>query len=96
MTPSADNPPVPLPAIDLARCLRKVRGAMKLSWRPNLTAAGRWVRAIWAVLMFTGSALVVAWSVWLALPLALLGGLALFEAARGWCLLRACGIRTRL
>jgi len=28
--------------------------------------------------------------------LAVSGGFVLFEALRGWCVLRACGIKTRL
>jgi len=35
-------------------------------------------------------------SVWLGVVLAVLGVFVLFEALRGWCVMRACGIKTRL
>jgi hypothetical protein len=39
-------------------------------------------------------ALTVHWL--LALTLAVAGAFALLEAWRGWCLLRACGLKTRV
>jgi hypothetical protein len=33
---------------------------------------------------------------WLAVALAMAGIFCLFEALRGWCLMRACGLKTRL
>jgi hypothetical protein len=36
------------------------------------------------------------YSTWLGGALALAGLFVLFEALRGWCILRACGIKTRL
>ena len=33
---------------------------------------------------------------WLGLILVAVGLLAIFEAIRGWCLVRACGIKTKL
>jgi hypothetical protein len=32
---------------------------------------------------------------WLGTGMVLAAGFVLFEAVRGWCVLRACGIRTR-
>jgi hypothetical protein len=47
------------------------------------------------VLVVGGIAL--AWVAWWACAVCMLAGIfALFEAARGWCLLRACGIKTRV
>ena len=65
-------------------------------FKPNLSRAGRVVRGLWAVLLFSCAALISTYTVSVALALALAGGLALFEAVRGWCLVRACGIRTRI
>ncbi len=69
---------------------------MKLSFKPNITRAGRIVRGAWAGLMLAASAWSFAHSIWIALVFALAGCVAIFEALRGWCVLRACGIRTRL
>ena len=33
---------------------------------------------------------------WLAVMLAMAGVFCLFEAIRGWCVMRACGVKTRL
>ena len=49
-----------------------------------------------------GAALLVAgvvlWpsTLWAGIVLLASGGFVLFEAFRGWCLLRACGIKTKL
>ncbi len=45
-----------------------------------LLGAGLWCRANWP---------------WLALGLAMVGVFGLFQALRGWCLMRACGVTTR-
>ena len=44
--------------------------------------------------VFAGLAL-SGYSLWLCLTLVGAGILGLFEAARGWCLARACGIKTK-
>ena len=63
---------------------------------PNLTSKGRWFRAAGALLLLGGA----AWMWFVVVPVAILigvsGAFVLFEALRGWCLLRACGIKTRL
>jgi hypothetical protein len=63
---------------------------------PNLTRAGRIVRAAGALALLIGGVIALPFSVWLAILLLISGGFVLFEALRGWCLLRACGIKTRL
>ncbi|MCZ7636493.1 MAG: hypothetical protein M5U12_10995 [Verrucomicrobia bacterium] len=65
-------------------------------FRPNLERPGRRVRAVMGGVLVLGSlpALMVHWL--LALALAVAGALALCEAWRGWCLLRACGLKTRV
>jgi hypothetical protein len=66
-------------------------------FQPNLDRKGRVTRAIWGVLCLGGA----AWAAyaghrWAALGLVLGGLFGFFEAARGWCVVRACGIKTRL
>ena len=35
-------------------------------------------------------------TLWAAIPLVVIGLFCIFEAVRGWCFLRACGVRTKL
>lgn len=67
-------------------------------WSPNLHARGRIARAVLGLLLLAGAAAVYAFtgSAGASLALAVGGAFCLFEAARGWCALRACGIRTPL
>lgn len=62
----------------------------------NITNQGRLVRALAATALFIGGAFSTKVSIWLGLVMGVSGGLLLFQAVSGWCLLRACGIRTRL
>lgn len=63
---------------------------------PNIDNRGRLARGIiGAVLLVAG--MVVVFSIWwLGLVLLASAAFVLFEAIRGWCGLRACGIRTKL
>jgi hypothetical protein len=68
---------------------------MKTVCRPNLDRRGRWLRGFLAVLLLAGGAVGFFVSPWLGLILAGPGAFVLFEALRGWCALRACGVKTR-
>lgn len=63
--------------------------------QPNLTRRGRFLRAVAAI--FTAAAAIAAWpfSHPAAIALSAAAAFLAFEAARGWCALRACGIKTR-
>ena len=70
--------------------------------RCNIDRRGRWLRAVGggACLLLAGawwwtrrSSEPGAWIAW-AVVLAALGAFQLFEAVKGWCVLRALGIRT--
>ncbi len=62
----------------------------------NLERRGRVARAILG-LVLVGAGVAMAWVAWWACVILIVAGVfTLFEAARGWCLLRACGIKTRL
>lgn len=70
--------------------------AMKSFFSPNIERKGRIARAVsGAALLVAG---VVVWPLSLCAGIVLLasGGFVIFEAFRGWCLLRACGIKTKL
>ena len=70
------------------------RSALRL-FRPNIDGRGRWWRALMGLLLLAGAGAAYRLPA-LAVGLALSGGFVLFEAWRGWCVLRACGIKTRL
>jgi Zn-dependent membrane protease YugP len=69
---------------------------MKDFFRPNISRTGRIVRALFAMLLLVGGIIAVQHIVWLGVVLFSFSGLAFFEVARGWCVMRACGIRTKL
>jgi hypothetical protein len=62
---------------------------------PNLERTGRIVRAVLGSLCLVGGVAVGFWNLWAGLALIGSGAFMLFEALRGWCVMRACGIKTR-
>ena len=69
---------------------------MRRFFAANIGPAGRIVRGLMGLALLVGAVLSFQQSVWLAVLLAAAGVFSLFEALRGWCLMRACGIKTRL
>jgi hypothetical protein len=69
---------------------------MKFLFSRNLDRRGRIVRSLGALGLLAGAGFGFCESVWLGAMLAAAGGFVLFEALRGWCVLRACGIKTRV
>jgi hypothetical protein len=64
--------------------------ARNIDWR------GRLARAVWGLLLIGLAIALFSRSRW-AFGLLLASGIfALFEAFRGWCVMRACGIKTKL
>ena len=63
---------------------------------PNLDRRGRLVRGVIGLGLLAGAGLSFGESVELGVVLAAGGLFGLFEAMRGWCLARACGIKTKL
>ena len=51
---------------------------------------------MWGVALVAAAFLIPSASTWVRVVLAGTGGFALFEAVRGWCVMRACGIKTRI
>ena len=62
----------------------------------NLEFRGRLVRGVLGGLFLIAGIIVADFNLRVCLPLVAFGLFALFEAVRGWCLVRACGIRTKL
>ena len=69
---------------------------MKPLFARNLSNTGRIVRGLGALALLIGAGFGFFVSVWLGVGLAVGGVFVLFEALRGWCVLRACGIKTRI
>ncbi len=61
-----------------------------------ISTKGRAARAIVGVISLIAGACLVPQNLVIALLLIALGLFAIFEALRGWCALRACGIKTPL
>ena len=62
----------------------------------NIDRRGRIARAVWGLALIVSGLLLSARSRGICVALLAIGAFALYEAARGWCLMRACGIKTRL
>lgn len=61
----------------------------------NIDGRGRWIRAGLGVALLAGALWAGQASLWAGLALLAAGGFTLFEAVRGWCVMRACGFKTR-
>jgi len=69
---------------------------MSKFFTPNLERNGRILRAIGGLCLLAGGVVSLFYLWWLGLILLASSTFVLFEAMRGWCLMRACGIKTRL
>jgi hypothetical protein len=69
---------------------------MKTFFSPNIDNKGRLVRGCLALALFIGAGFGFTVSGWLGAWLLVCGGFVLFESLRGWCALRACGVKTKL
>ena len=69
---------------------------MKPFFSRNIDNPGRLVRGLGALVLLVGAGFGFTVSVWLGLGLLAAGVFVGFEALRGWCMMRACGIKTRL
>ncbi len=69
---------------------------MKSIFSRNIDNKGRLVRGLAALVLLVGAVFSFTVSVWLGLALLASGLFIAFEALRGWCALRACGIKTKL
>jgi len=68
---------------------------VKKLFQPNIGRTGRIIRGVIGVALLGAAIAVWTWH-WLAgVGLAAGGAFCLFEAARGWCMARACGVKTR-
>ena len=61
----------------------------------NIGYQGRLVRGVLGSVLFILGVALASAPTWTRLVLIGAGAFAVFEAVRGWCLVRACGIRTK-
>ncbi|HNQ88283.1 MAG TPA: DUF2892 domain-containing protein [Verrucomicrobiota bacterium] len=69
---------------------------MKRFFARNLDGKGRVVRGLMGLALLVGAGFSFGQSALLGILLAAAGLFGLFEAVRGWCFARACGLKTRL
>jgi len=62
----------------------------------NLEFRGRLVRGVLGAIALITGIILADVHLWVCLALVGLGLFGIFEAVRGWCLMRACGIRTKM
>lgn len=65
-------------------------------FKPNIDRRGRIARAIYGVLCLSAGVFALEWKLWMAAALFVAGLFGIFEALRGWCIMRACGVKTRM
>ena len=68
---------------------------MRRFFQPNISHRGRLARGVIGALCLIAGIIVVDYSLWLGLIFVAAGLFAIFESLRGWCLVRACGLKTR-
>ena len=69
---------------------------MSSFFAPNISGGGRVVRAAFGVVLIVSGTFLVLRGHLAALILMAGGMFALYEALRGWCIMRACGIKTKI
>jgi hypothetical protein len=69
---------------------------MKRFFSRNIDRKGRIVRGAIAAALFIGAWFAFSQSLLMGIVLTAWAVFTLFEALRGWCVVRACGIKTKL
>jgi len=68
---------------------------MKKFFAANIDRKGRLIRAVIALCCFVGAGFAFRVTLWFGILLCVAGIFTAIEALRGWCLVRACGIKTK-
>lgn len=68
---------------------------MSRFFKPNLDRHGRLARGVIGSLCLIAGIIVVDYVFWLGIVFVAAGLFAIFEAISKWCLMRACGIKTK-
>ena len=69
---------------------------MNRFFKPNINQRGRIARGVIGTICLISGIVTVDFSLPAGLVLVAAGLFAIYEAIRGWCLARACGIRTKI
>jgi DUF2892 family protein len=69
---------------------------MKSYFARNIETKGRVVRGLAALVLLLTAIVSFQLSIFLGVILLVSGLFVLFEALRGWCALRACGVKTKM
>ena len=69
---------------------------MSRFFKPNINHRGRIARGVIGTICLIGGIITVDYAFWLGLVLVAAGLFAIYEAMSGWCVARACGIRTKI
>jgi Inner membrane protein YgaP-like, transmembrane domain len=70
--------------------------AVSRFFQPNISHHGRMARGVIGALCLIAGMIVVDYQLWLGLVFVAAGLFAIFESIRGWCLVRACGLKTKI
>jgi hypothetical protein len=73
-----------------------LRFGMAGFFKPNISFQGRIARGITGSILLIIGIVLADETLWACIPLVVIGLFCMFEAVRGWCFLRACGIRTKM
>ena len=65
-------------------------------FQPNISHRGRMARGVIGALCLIAGIIIVDYSLWLGLVFVVAGLFAIFEAVARWCVVRACGIKTKV
>ena len=68
---------------------------MKKFFAANIDGRGRLIRGLLGAALVVSGVAFCNYHLWVAIALIISGGFCLFEAVRGWCVMRACGVKTR-
>jgi hypothetical protein len=70
--------------------------AVSRFFQPNIKRQGRIARGVIGTLGLIAGIILVDFVLWLGLIFVVAGLFAIYEALSGWCLARACGIKTKI
>jgi hypothetical protein len=65
-------------------------------FKPNLDRHGRFARGVIGTICLIAGIIIVDYVFWLGIFFVAAGLFAIFESLRGWCVMRACGIKTKI
>ena len=69
---------------------------MSRFFQPNINHHGRMARGVIGALCLIAGIVLVDYRLWLGLIFVVAGLFAIFESLCGWCLVRACGRKTKV